>query len=261
MGGLKNKLPITYWTMVVGSLALAGFPFTSGFFSKDEILVGAWSAGALGKTLTVVGLGTAFMTAFYSFRLVFVAFWGESRVDLQHAKHIHEPSWTMTGPLIVLAVLAIVTGYVGIPGFIAPVLPGPSDFEAHHEGPVAIGIMVAATLMGLGGIFAAWFAYVKSPGLPDRLAQQWRQAYALSFNKWYVDELYDKVFVRPTVDVANLLWKFMDVAVIDKTVNGVAAAVLNWSRSLRLVQSGEVQHYALAMALGAVVILGMYLLF
>ena len=261
MGGLKDKLPITYWTMVIGSLALAGVPGFSGFFSKEEILAEAWGAGPLGKALTVVGLVTAFMTAFYSFRLVFVAFWGESRAgqDPHHAGHIHEPSPTMTVPLVILAVLSVFAGYFGIPHFIEPVLPGPGDAAEHQEGPWLLKLIAIA--MAVGGIATAYVVYVKSPGLPDRLAQQWRQAYALSFNKWYVDELYDKVFVRPTVDVANLLWKFMDVAVIDKTVNGVAAAVLNWSRSLRLVQSGEVQHYALAMALGAVVILGMYLLF
>src|SRR3989442_131750 len=125
MGGLKDKLPVTYWTMLIGSLALAGFPLTAGFFSKDVILVSAWSAGTLGKMLALVGLVTAFMTAFYSFRLLFVAFWGESRVTSGHADHIHEPSPTMTIPLIILAVLSILTGYQGIPQFLAPVLPRP----------------------------------------------------------------------------------------------------------------------------------------
>src|SRR5881296_2212333 len=127
MGGLKDKLPITYWTFVIGSLALAGFPLTAGFFSKDEILIGAWTAGPLGRTLTVVGLLTAFLTAFYSLRLVFVAFWGPSRVDSHVARQVHEPSPTMTMPLIVLAALAIVTGYLGIPGFLSPALPGPTS--------------------------------------------------------------------------------------------------------------------------------------
>ncbi|MBI3809800.1 MAG: NADH-quinone oxidoreductase subunit L [Nitrospirae bacterium] len=260
MGGLKNKLPVTYWTMVIGSLALAGIPGFSGFFSKEEILAGAWLAGPLGKTLTVVGLVTAFMTAFYSFRLVFVAFWGESRVDPHHADHIHEPSWTMTMPLIILAILSIFAGYFGIPHFIEPVLKGPAGVEAQHGGPAAFGIMIAATLMGLGGIAAAWVVYVKSPGMPDRLAEKWRQAYDYSFHKWYVDELYNQTIVKPTVDLANGLWRKVDVAVIDAMVNGVAAATVRWGRAMRLVQSGQVQHYALAMALGAVVILGVYLL-
>jgi NADH-quinone oxidoreductase subunit L len=261
MGGLKDKLPITYWTMVVGSLALAGFPFTAGFFSKDEILLGAWSAGRLGQMLAVVGLLTAFLTAFYSFRLVFVVFWGESHVDPHHADHIHEPSPTMTVPLVMLAILSIATGYFGIPGFISPALPNPGGSEVHHGDPAANVIMLFASAMGIAGIVAAYIVYVRSPMLPQRLAEKWKQAYALSFNKWYVDELYDRTIVKPTVDLANGLWRKMDVAVIDGLVNGVGSATMLWGRTMRLIQSGEVQHYALAMALGAVVILGVYLLF
>src|SRR2546429_2891676 len=261
MGGLKDKLPITYWTFVIGSLALAGVPLNGRFFSKDEILVSAWLASTLGKMLALVGLVTAFMTAFYSFRLLFVAFWGESRVTAGHADHIQEPSPTMTIPLIILAVLSILTGYLGIPQFLAPVLPRPEGMAVPHADPAAAGIMLLATLMGLGGIATAYLAYVKSPGLSQQLAEQWRNIYELSLNKWYVDELYDRLFVRLTVALASGLWKIVDVEVIDAMVNGVASATVLWGRALRLVQSGEVQHYALAMALGAVVILGMYLLF
>lgn len=115
--------------------------------------------------------------------------------------------------------------------------------------------------MAVGGIAAAYIVYVKSPGLPEQLAEKWKQAYALSLNKWYVDELYDRTIVKPTVDLANGLWKKVDVAVIDAMVNGVGSAALLWAQSMRVVQSGQVQHYALAMALGAVAILGVYLLF
>jgi NADH-quinone oxidoreductase subunit L len=166
----------------------------------------------------------------------------------------------MTVPLVVLAVLSIAAGYSGIPHFIEPVLKGPAGVEAQHGGPAAFGIMIAATLMGLGGIAAAYVVYVKSPGLPQQLAEKWKQVYALSFNKWYVDELYDRTFVTPTVDLANGLWRRVDVAVIDAMVNGVASATMLWGRTMRRVQSGQVQHYALAMALGAVVILGFYLM-
>src|SRR5574338_522636 len=143
MGGLKNSLPVTYWTFVVGSLALAGFPLTAGFFSKDDILVSSWSAGPLGQTLAICGLLTAGLTAFYSFRLVFVTFWGPSRVDPHHAGHVHEPSTTMTAPLMVLAVLSIVAGYLGIPTFLEPVFHGEGG-AAHHEGSAAYGIMAFA---------------------------------------------------------------------------------------------------------------------
>jgi len=260
MGGLKDKLPITYWTFVIGSLALAGFPLTAGFFSKDEILIGAWTAGPLGRTLTVVGLLTAFLTAFYSFRLVFVAFWGPSRVDPHVARQVHEPSPTMTMPLIVLAALAIVTGYLGIPGFLSPALPGPMSLPPAHEGAATFAIMALATVMGLGGIALAYVFYVLKPALPSVIAQQWSSLYAGSLHKWYVDELYEAWFVRPTIEAANDLWQWIDMRVIDAAVNGVAGSINLWSRALRLIQSGEVQHYALAMALGAVVILGVYML-
>src|SRR5213594_5108425 len=260
MGGLKDKLPVTYWTFVIGSLALAGFPLTAGFFSKDEILVSAWSAGSLGKLLASLGLATALLTAFYSFRLVFVTFWGDSRVDPRHAGHVHEPSWTMTVPLLILAVLSIAAGYLGIPGFLEPAFPA-SGSEGHHDSPTAFGIMAITTLMGLVGIAVAYLLYVKSPSLPDRLARQWQRLYRLSFNKWYVDEAYDRAVVRPTFQLADRLWNRVDVAVIDGAVNGVARTSA-WGGSLkRLIQSGQTQHYALGMTVGAVLILTMYLLF
>jgi len=257
MGGLKDKLPVTYWTFVVGSLALAGFPLTSGFFSKDDLLISAWSAGPLGQFLTVLGLVTALITAFYSFRLVFVTFWGPSHVDPHHAGHIHEPSKAMTIPLIVLAVLSIVTGYLGIPEFLGPM------FETHaggtaHEGGAAVGIMVVATGMGLLGIAAAYYVYVLNPSLPDRFAQQWQSLYRASLNKWYVDEAYDRTIVRPTFFAATELWKRVDVNVVDGAVNGVARAIAWGGWLLRLTQSGQAQHYALGMALGTVVLVTMF---
>ena len=261
MGGLKDKLPVTYWTFVIGSLALAGFPFTAGFFSKDELLLAAWMSGGLGKTLTVLGLLTAMMTAFYSFRLVFVTFWGESRVDPHHAGHVHEPSKTMTVPLLILAVLSIVTGYIGIPEFLQQAFPHGEAAGGHHGGAEAWMIGGAATLLGLLGIALAYVLYVKSPGLPDQLSAKWQSLYQGSLNKWYVDEAYDKAFVEPTFEVADKMWKEVDVKVIDGAVNGVARGIA-WSGWVtRLVQSGETQNYALAMTVGAVMILGVYLLY
>jgi NADH-quinone oxidoreductase subunit L len=258
MGGLKDKLPITYWTFVVGSLALSGFPLTAGFFSKDDLLVSAWAAGPLGQILAVFGLLTALLTAFYSFRLVFVTFWGPSRVDPHHARDIHEPSHTMTVPLLILAVLSIAAGYFGILEFLAPV------FEQHeggvHDGG-ATGIRLLATAMGILGIAGAYYVYVLHPSLPDRLAQQWRTAYEWSLHKWYFDEAYDRFIVRPTFAAASELWKRIDVAVIDGAVNGVARAIAWGAWFLRLTQSGQAQHYALGMALGGVVILTMFLFF
>jgi NADH-quinone oxidoreductase subunit L len=257
MGGLKDKLPVTYWTFVVGSLALAGFPLTSGFFSKDDLLISAWSAGPLGQFLTVLGLVTALMTAFYSFRLVFVTFWGPSHVDPHHAGHIHEPSKTMTLPLIVLATLSIVTGYLGISEFLGPTFETVAG-GAEHGGEVAVGIMLAATGMGLLGIAGAYYVYVLNPSIPERFSQRWQSLYRASLNKWYVDEAYDRTIVRFTFFAASELWKRVDVNIIDGAVNGTARAIAWGGWLLRFVQSGQAQHYALGMALGAVVLITMY---
>ena len=259
MGGLKTKLPTTYWTFVVGSLALAGFPLTAGFFSKDEILVAAWSSGSLGQVLAIAGLLTALLTAFYSFRLVFVTFWGESHVDPHHADHVHEPSRTMTTPLLILSIFSILTGYLGIPSFLEPVFATGQDSVVHHGGSGVV-IMIAATLLGLIGIAAAYYAYVLRPDLPERLAQQWNGFYQGSLNKWYVDEAYDRLFVRPTCTVATALWKRVDIAVIDEAVNGVGRTIRWGGWILRLIQSGQTQHYALAMAMGIVIVTAYLLL-
>lgn len=260
MGGLKDKLPITYWTFVVGSLALAGFPLTAGFFSKDDLLVSAWSSGPLGQVLTILGLLTALMTAFYSFRLVFVTFWGPSHVDPHHVNHVHEPSRTITAPLLILAAFSVLTGYLGIPAFLEPVFSTGSEHTGGH-GATGLAIMIAATLMGLTGIAGAYYVYVLNPDLPDRFAQRWESLYRGSLNKWYVDEAYDRAFVKPTLTVASELWKRIDVEVIDGAVNGVARGVAWSGWLLRLVQSGQTQHYALAMACGIVVIITMFVFF
>ncbi len=259
MGGLKDKMPVTYWTFIIGSLALAGFPLTAGFFSKDALLLSAWNAGMLGQVLAVAGILTAGLTAFYSFRLVFVTFWGESRVDPHHADHVHEQSSVVTVPLLVLAVLSIVTGYLGIPEFLQPAFPG-SEGTGHH-GAAATGIMLVATLAGVLGIAAAYVLYVKSPDLPERLMNQWHALYRGSLNKWYVDEAYDKAFVNPTFVLAERMWKKVDVAIIDNAVNGVARGFAWWGWMARLIQTGETQNYALSMAMGAVIILTAYLMF
>ena len=258
MGGLKDKMPITYWTFIIGSLALAGFPLTAGFFSKDELLLSAWNAGLLGQVLAVAGILTAGLTAFYSFRLVFVAFWGESRVDPHHADHVHEQPLVVTAPLVVLAVLSIATGYLGIPEFLQQAFPG-SEGAGHH-GAAATGVMLAATLAGVLGIAAAYVVYVKSPDAPDRLMNRWQALYRGSLNKWYVDEAYDKAFVNPTFTLADRMWKKVDVAIIDNAVNGVARGFAWWGWMARLIQTGETQNYALSMAMGAVIILTTYLI-
>jgi NADH-quinone oxidoreductase subunit L len=208
----------------------------------------------------LLGLLTALMTAFYSFRLVFVTFWGPSHVDPHHADHIHEPSRTITVPLVILAGFSILTGYLGIPSFLEPVFATGSEHPGGH-GAAGLGIMIAATVMGLSGIAGAYYVYVLNPDLPDRFARQWDSLYRGSLNKWYVDEAYDRAFVKPTMTAAAALWKRVDVEVIDGAVNGVARGVAWGGWLLRLVQSGQTQHYALAMAGGIVVIITMLMVF
>jgi NADH-quinone oxidoreductase subunit L len=200
------------------------------------------------------------MTAFYSFRLVFVTFWGPSHVDPHHADHIHEPSQTITVPLVILAVLSILTGYLGIPSFLEPIFSTGGGHVQEH-GAAGLSIMIAATVVGLSGIAGAYYVYVLNPDLPDRFARQWESLYKGSLNKWYVDEAYDRAFVKPTMTAASELWKRVDVDVIDGAVNGVARGVAWSGWLLRLVQSGQTQHYALAMAGGIVVLVTMLIVF
>jgi NADH-quinone oxidoreductase subunit L len=161
---------------------------------------------------------------------------------------------------MILAVLSIVTGYLGIPEFLGPMFETGAGGAA-HEGGAAIGIMVMATSMGMLGIAGAYYVYVLNPTLPDQFARRWQSLYQGSLNKWYVDEAYDRTIVRPTFSAATELWKRVDVNVIDGAVNGVARAIAWGGWLLRLTQSGQTQHYALGMAFGVVVILAVFLLF
>ena len=201
---------------------------------------------------------TAGLTAFYSFRLVFVTFWGESRIDPHHTDHVQEPAKVVTVPLLVLAVLSIVTGYIGIPEFLQHAFP--ANQGASHHGPAAMGIMVMATLAGFIGIGMAYVFYVKSPEIPDRLMTKWQTLYQCSLNKWYVDEAYDKAFVNPTFRIADEMWKKVDIAIIDNAVNGVARGFAWWGWVTRTIQTGQTQNYALGMTVGAVIILTAYVL-
>ncbi len=253
MGGLKPFMPTTYWTFVVGATALAGiFPF-AGFFSKDAILLQAFHHGGLGTVFGWIGLITVVMTAFYIFRLIFTVFHGPYKSTV---KHPHESPAVITIPLVILAVLSIVTGWFPIPQFLSSVLipiPGQAEGQAMWE----TILPVLSVLAGLVGILWAYLFYVRAPQLPERLAQG--ILYRLSFHKWYVDEIYDRLFVRPTVNMANALWKYMDVEIIDGAVNGVAELTREWAMALRRIQTGQIQHYALYMAVGAFIMITIYL--
>jgi len=273
MGGLKDKIPWTYWTFLGGALALSGFPFFSGFFSKDEILWKAYENAGL--WLWLVGIITAFMTAFYSFRAVFVPFWGQSRLDKKIARHVHESPRVMIVPLVVLAVLAFLGGYVGLPhflggsaveGFLSPVFAAEEGGHAAEAGAHAAGVGLEITFLGisvvvaLAGIGLAYFMYVARPTVPVTLARALEPLYTLLFNKYYVDELYMAIVVNPLKGLAVWLAGVFDARGIDGLVNGIAA-FFGWSgQTTRKVQTGSVRNYALSILLGVVVLVGYFVL-
>jgi len=254
MGGLRDRMPTTYWTFFIACLAIAGFPLLSGFFSKDLILELAFSSPHGSPLLWLVGTIGAGMTAFYMFRLLFVTFWGECRAESEVVHHIHESPSSMTVPLIVLAALSLLGGYINLPHFLGPV------FGKSHEGHVPFLIQYLPTVVALGGIGLAYQMYVHSPGMAEQLGESFRGAYRLLLNKYYVDELYDFAMVRPTVAIANWFWQFFDIGVIDGMVNGTAETVMVNSRLWRYWQTGNAQHYALSFLIGAMFIVGYYVL-
>jgi len=273
MGALRKKLPRTHWTYLVGTLAIAGiFPF-AGFFSKDEILFYSFERN---PGYWIVGAAAAIMTSFYMFRSVFMTFYGESHVDHETAHHLHESPPIMTLPLVVLAVLASVGGFVGIPifpglnvfgDFLAPVFaPAKAilDHGVHHAAHHPLGLEL--TLMGvslaiaiIGLLFARWM-YITDPAEPDRVIQRIPGVHRLVYNKYWVDELYDVLFVNSIVAFSKWLWKAFDDAVIDGIVNGVASVVRRWGSELRLLQTGLVKDYAFSMLVGMLAVIGYLIL-
>jgi len=269
MGGLKAALPKTHLTMLVGTLTIAGiFPF-AGFFSKDEILWYAWRNG--GPVLWGAGVVGAFLTAFYMFRLYFMTFHGASRVSEEAKHHLHESPNSMVIPLILLAILSVIGGWIQVPllqggqrldAFLEPVfadgaaLAGHAAEQAAHAPGAEITLMVISLAVALAGIFVAHRFYVVDPGIPGRLADRARGLYRLVFNKYWVDELYDATIVQPIYRTSVRLWQRFDDAVIDGAVNGVGRMMERGAGLLRLAQTGYVQVYALVITLGLVVVLG-----
>ena len=261
MGGLKKHMPITYWTFVAATLAISGiFPF-AGFFSKDEILFNTLVDGHV--LYWGVATVAALITAFYMFRAVFMTFHGEERFD-HHKVHPHEAPWTMAVPLIILAVLSAVGGFVGFPiiegadkfkEFLAPSIAVLHP-EAHH--PMSFEIFMMAFSMAVAGvgIFIAYKCYIKKPELPDRVVAKFPVVYEYIYNKYYMDEFYDAAVVEPIKNGSDFLWHGVDETVVDGAVNGSASTVVWLSDHLRKLETGFVQTYALAILAGVVVIAG-----
>ncbi len=277
MGGLRGAMPWTHAAFLVGVLAIAGTPLFSGFFSKDEILLGVWLAhGVPGhEALYGIGLATAAITSFYMSRLYFRVFSGEHRGGRAALHHVHESANWIVAPLAVLAVLSLVGGYVGLPDvygaligvphsnslqtFLKPLVGGG---EHHVEAATEFGLAALAVGAAVAGAGLAWLLYVARPELPDRIVAGIRPLYRLVWNKYYVDEIYAALVVRPLVAVSDrLLYRVVDARVIDGVgVNGIASAVRAFAdRGLKHLQSGYAQSYLLAMVAGAILIAGLLL--
>jgi NADH-quinone oxidoreductase subunit L len=243
MGGLRKKIPWTFWTMMCAAVAIAGVPPFAGFYSKDAILA---AADRHAHWMYWVGVITAGMTAFYVFRAIFLAFYGEYRGKA----HPHESPFVMIGPLAVLAALSLGGGYFfKIPEFLAPLFP---PVEEGHD----IGPMLVSVAFGFAGIALAWLFYVAKPGLPDQAAATFSGLYKLIYNKYFVDEVYEAVVVNPVVSGSReVLWKGVDVAVVDGAVNGMGNRAREIGGVLQRLQSGNIRSYAAWVLLGSVVLL------
>jgi NADH-quinone oxidoreductase subunit L len=271
MGGLWRKTPITYVTMWIGALSLSAIPLFSGYYSKDTILDAAWASGtAVGRYSWVLGTIAAFMTAFYIARVMFMTFHGEPRAGEEAMHHAHESPWVMLIPLIVLAIGATFFGFLGYDFFVGDgrasfwrnsilVLPQYDSLAVAEQIPPLVRYMPLT--VAVIGIAVAYLLYVVDPRLPARLASQFRSLYLFLLNKWYFDELYDWLFIRPAMMIGDGLWKSGDGAVIDGLgPDGVAAVTRDLARQASRLQTGYLYHYAFAMMIGLVVLVTWYLL-
>ena len=259
MGGLASKIKVTFWCMLTGTISIAGFIPFAGFFSKDAILFAAFNYQFNGKVLYGVGLLAAIFTSFYMFRLIWLTFGTQPRYD-ERKVHVHESPKNMTVPLMILALLSLVGGWVAAPAlwggrnyfaeFMAPVFGGEKveGAEAHSLEMILSGVAVAAALVGL---IVAWRMYTKGAKRPALAG-----AYKVLYNKYYVDELYQTVVIGPLMWLSrNLFWKVVDVGVIDGTVNGIASGATAVGDTVRHTQSGNTRSYAVWVLVGAIVVL------
>jgi len=266
MGGLRHYMPITYITSVIGSLALAGIPPFSGFFSKDAIIEAVHHSNIPGAGLAYAAvLGGVVVTAFYSFRLIFMVFHGEPRMDKQARSHLKESPWVVTVPLVLLAIPSLLSGGFLVESVLGghflgdAVAQGPSAGEGDHVtavGLMAHGFFAAPLWLALGGIVLAWIFYVGAPSLPGNVSQRLSLISRILHRKYGFDELYQWLFASGGVRLGEWLWKRTDVALIDGfAVNGTANMIGWFSRILKRLQTGYVYHYAFVMIIGLVAFL------
>ena len=295
MGALWGKIPKTAWTFMIATITISGIPPLAGFVSKDAILAASFNARPV---LWGIGFVTAGMTAFYMFRLVFLTFFGESRVPHDAEHHIHESPGSMTWPLIILALLSVIGGWIGWPEslggsdhfakFLDPVIARHAEVIAAvpaTQRATELGLMVVSVAVALAGILLAWFFYLRKPAIPGALAKKSGGLYELVYNKYYIDQLYDTMFVNRTKDLGTTLGAFdvgvidglgvngagwaaragsslsmvWDKWIIDGSVNLAARIVWIFSYPVRMIQSGRVSNYALLIVLGVLIFLGYYL--
>ncbi len=271
MGGLYKLIPYTYVVMWVGSLALAGiWPF-AGYYSKDTILEVAWAAhSGVGQYAFWLGLGAAFLTAFYSWRLLIMTFHGTSRADEKTLAHVHESPKVMLIPLFVLAIGAVFAGFSFVDYFVGEqsehfwkgaitILESHPALEGAHHVPN--WVKFAPLVVGIAGIILAYYLYMFRPDLPPKIAGAFPRLYRFLLNKWYFDELYDKLFVKPAFALGRGFWKIGDGEIIDGLgPDGISSAVRGLARRAGLLQSGYLYHYAFAMLLGVAAMITWYLL-
>jgi NADH-quinone oxidoreductase subunit L len=271
MGGIWKAIPLTYSVMWIGNLALAGiFPF-AGYFSKDTILEAAYGAGSgVGMYAFVLGLLGAGMTAFYSWRLLIMTFHGKPRADEHVMSHVHESPWVMLVPLLVLAVGALFAGWVGYDFFVGEarehfwrdailVLEQNDSIHHAHEHTPA-WVKFSPLVMSASGIALAYILYMLTPAIPAKIASAFRPVYQFLLNKWYFDELYEIIFIRPAKALGRGFWKGGDGALIDGVgPDGIAAATVDIARRIGRLQSGMLYHYAFAMIIGVAVFVTWYM--
>ncbi|MFZ0819057.1 MAG: NADH-quinone oxidoreductase subunit L [Candidatus Acidiferrales bacterium] len=282
MGGLRKKIPWTYWTMLIATLAIAGIPGFSGFFSKDEILSAAYLSPYGGTLLWAVGILTALLTSLYMFRLIFQTFHGGARYN-EHETHVHESPINMLAPLAILALLSLIGGWLAAPalwggkdhfaGFLAPVFSAASTASgsasgivvtatgpAETAGSIELQLMAVAIAAGLIGLLVAWWMYIERTELPEKLAESMKGPYRLLEGRYFVDEFYAASIVKPLIWFSRrVLWQTVDERLIDGTVNGVADAARHTGDKTRLAESGNTRSYAAWILVGAVAFVSLLL--